>query len=155
MTLNLRALMREVIIDLDTVDPTEVADETLRRLRKADYAEALRQTLRQLSRLVVQGLRADGEEEAEEPKSATRSGKGRSSHKFHRTHTALAGLRAAYSTATGWKKIQDMTHDDLLYAAEQRDDIATANTKEAEKLRGLALHVTDTVAHYLKELEQS
>lgn len=125
--LNLRAIVREVLNDTDLTEPTDVAEETFRRLTRGQYAPALRQTLRQFVRLVMTHQMAAIGGTGHVPSS-----------KVEGIREALGGFRAYYSTADGWKHIRSCTRDDLLYAAAERREQAERNIAEAERLEKLA-----------------
>lgn len=130
--LNLRAMVHEVLNETGLADPTEVAEETFRRLTRGQYAPALRQTLRQFARLMMVSQTAVGQ--------STQAGR---SWKRDAIRAELAGFREYLFTPDGWKHLRECTRNDLLFAAGERRQKAEQNIAEAERLEKLAARLTD------------
>jgi hypothetical protein len=131
--LNLRAMIREVLDETNLVDPTDVTEETFRRLTRGQYAPALRQTLRQFARLVM----------TSQTVASAHGDLPNRSWKRDAIRAELGGFRELYFTADGWKHLRDCTRDDLLFAANERREQADRNIAEAERLEELASRLGD------------
>jgi hypothetical protein len=130
---NVRALIREVLDDTDYAEPDQIAKETTARIPAEHINDALHEAMRELARIVMsqhrRQVRARSTTRAEAPAGGGRSRKRDRIRRYHRE------LRTRYRGVSGYKLLADMTRDDLLAAAAERDDQAAANQARADELR--------------------
>jgi hypothetical protein len=137
--INLRAVVHDVLRETDLTEPAEVAEETFHRLTRGQYAEALRQTLRQYARTVMVRRR-----------SAPSAARVESAKLTARREMGAAWLRDRVSTMAGWKMVADCYADDLLYVAAQLRRQADEDVAAAERWEKLAAELDGvTVGEYV------
>jgi hypothetical protein len=131
--INLRALVKQVLIGTDLVGPDAVAEETFDRLTRGQYAPALRQTLHLYARTIIaERRRSPTPARLESTRQAQARGMG-----------ASAWLRGQRFTPSGWKMVRDMDAGDCLYVAGQLRRQADEDIAEAERWEKTAAEVGD------------
>ena len=150
--LNLRSLVREVI-DASTLDsPQAIAAEVARRVPAKDRHAALEQALRAFVRQVISEERGHHRfgYVSPEPTFAGSSKVGAIRDGWQR---ALRVVKVPTSSDPGaWKALGACTFDDLVYAAEQRDEQARRNSAKARQYRALAATVQEHGAATVADL---
>lgn len=131
--MSLRDLAHEVITTSPSDDLDVMVDDLLGRIGDDELRDALRQTLRAFLRQMLQHERA-----ANTPYAPGRKPNGswwvERMRKLHETR-----LRNRYHVGNGeWKQLAHLTYDDLLFAAEERRQIAKRNLLQADALDGWA-----------------
>lgn len=137
---DLRQLVRDVMASSSEADPGVIANMVMERIDPADYFTALAQTLRGFVRQVL------GEHRAEVLPSVSsvrvrpiRRGVASSSLKVSAIREAWQrALDARVHVEGGTKLLRDCTYEDLLFAAEERQRIAAANSARARQFREIA-----------------
>ena len=132
-TFNLRDFVKEILDASDDPDPAKVANEVLDRLPKRHYRDALEQSLSQYVRVIGNDARRAGKPATPEPtQTGARSWKVTAIREQWRKT-----LETRVHVEDGWKFLRDMTADDLTYAAQERDSIASRNLAWARHYRHL------------------
>jgi hypothetical protein len=126
--MNLREVVREVVDEATTIDLDEIATAVMDRIGAEDLESALAQTMRSFIREVMHAQRSP-EPAFKQPFTQSWRVTG------IREAANKRRLRAPYHVGGGkWKRLQDMTYDDLIAAAEERRTIAKRNMKTADLL---------------------
>lgn len=111
---NVRDVCREVVSTSVDVNYDAMAEEVLRRIPKSQYVTALAVALRPFLRQVVSEMRTPGPVAAPGPADSVVSWNVTSIREGWQKR-----LLEVYATAEGNKRLRDMTHDDLVYMAEE------------------------------------
>lgn len=136
----LRDVVRDVLRGTDLVDPQDIADEVLRRIKPADQKAALRQALLAFVRQVNSETRTA----VAIVDPSTQAVLVRRNMKLEARSMRAQALRDRYHVPNvGMKMLADMTGPDLLAAADYRDEQARRNEAKARQLRVLAGVLTD------------
>lgn len=145
----LRTVVLGVLDDetLNLTDFGDIADETFRRIPKAGREAALQQALRTFVRQVVSEQRAQlSISPPTLPLNAGRSAKGAAIRAWSKQ------LRQIISTETGQKMLGDCAYADLVFAAQERRDIASRNRAKAQQYELLASLLTEHNAALVRDL---
>lgn len=130
--LNVHTLVRATLSTCTETDPSNIALAVLEQIEPKDYAEALRQCLRDVVRIEAGRLRVTAIPEP--PKTGSPSQKVAAIKEHWRKV-----LESLEHTAKGeWRHLGDFTRDDLLAAAEYRVRQADQSIAKAEQYRELA-----------------
>jgi hypothetical protein len=154
---NLRALVRDVCATSTIPDPTMLAKEVNRRIRKADRDTALGQCLQIFVQHYVSLNRNSPSQSTGDPHMSTAGGS---------TSRKVTGIRDAWrrmlndriavgSDPGAWKFLRDCTVTDLDYAASIREEHARRNADSAKRLRDLAELLTEHGATTVGALPES
>lgn len=146
---NLRALVRDVLESSTLADPTDVANEVMRRIPKSSQRAALVQALRAFVRQVISEQRmsiriTDGQPTLPVVGSA----------KVAARREWAQALRLRVAGLDGWKSLADCTYADLLHAAKERREQARRNSAKARQYELLASLLTEHSADRVRDLPQ-
>lgn len=165
MSTDLRKLATEALAE--TPDTGKAARLVLDRLDPADYAEALRATLpgyvvkvalSQRPRVdlgeVARVLPEPAPVEVEPVEPVAPRQRARSARRIMvRTAFLAQALASSYALSDGTRKrLGDLTAADLLDVAEQRYDLAAANTVAGDQMTALAKAVSDAGVEHVSDL---
>jgi hypothetical protein len=144
---DLRALVCDVVDNIDSPDPTVIAKEVNRRIDGTDRDAALEQSLRVFVQHCISRTRywtaPGGHDLGGNQEVAAAGGTGTSSWKVPGIRAKWAALRKPIAIGTAldgyqWKYLGKCTTPDLTNAAEIRDAHARRNAARAEQFRQLA-----------------
>lgn len=147
---NLRDLAKQVLAESNASDPGALTDELLDRIPADLRIEALRQCLRSfmLQTITQQRMANPISPSANMPSKAPKSWKVRAIREGWQR-----ALENRMHVAEGqWKKLRDCTHEDLMFAASQRQQMADRNAAIARSLHGLAALLTEHQAATVNDL---
>lgn len=136
----LRVIVREVLAQTEEADPGVIAGMVVGRIAKKDRDAALSQAMRLFVRQVISETRVGNR-----PSNVT---------PIHRTGQSakVAAIRDGWQRrlrdrvhvgASLWKQLGDCTYDDLLAAANERQEHADRNAAWAREYRAMASAVLD------------
>lgn len=130
----LRALIREVADTIADPDPAAVADKVLGQLSASDARDVLAVCLPGYVTAIVR----------QDARTARRQTGGDAIESDGARYAsprvaAINRLQSAFFTGSDWKRFGDCTADDLLVAADDRQQRAAALTVEAVRWRSLAV----------------
>lgn len=126
MTLNLRQRVREMLESTGEADPGVIAQKILADLNDDEIRAALEETLRAYVRMIMRDMRM-----VETP-SANASSKQAGIREL-----AADRLRFHIGNAE-WRMLEEMTYENLIFAAKERRDIAQKNISQAARLENWA-----------------
>lgn len=168
MTYDLNAEIREILDTTSLSDPGEIADRVAESIPSRNLRDVLRVTLRSHVRTVVRYRRADnaahtdqsgsGHTSDETQKIAAAAGptpKAKVARSWKRDSIApawQAHLNDRYFGVSQWKRLADMTYDDLIAEAERRESLASQNAAQGAKFRTWAGLVKDSGVSTFGEL---
>lgn len=149
--LNLRALVRDVIDCSMLSSPADIADEVLRRIPAKDSEAALAQTMRAFVRQVVSEQRMPVRLSHVEAQHDA-DGNPRPIQSVLIPSAKQAAIRDAWKRdarlykvqgVDGWKSLLECTRDDLLHAADARQEQGERNLAKAKQFRELEKTLRD------------
>jgi hypothetical protein len=137
---NLRDLAREVIDQSSSDDLAVMVAALLARIEDVDLRDALQQTLRSFIREVIRQHRTAQPGAVDQPEASEQNEswwvKGMREAHQHRLHDRF------HVGETHWKTLALMTYDDLVFAAEERRQIAKRNLGQADLIDAWAALVS-------------
>lgn len=142
-------LIRTTLHDSDTADPATLINEVLDQVDPGDYAEAIRQLLRNAIVVEISRLRRSQISGYPRPRSSTSN----ISSKRDAIRQYAGVLRERIPGAGGeWKFLADCTVSDLLAAAAQRRDFAVMAVHRAERYEKIAVLLDEYNVTTVKQL---
>lgn len=131
--MSLRQLAREVVETSTSNDLDAMIDELLNRVPEADLRDALRETLRTVIRDAIHARRNTTVPIAGRAAPKNQSGGSWWVEGIRKAHQEK--LRDLFHVGSGnWKRLAEMTYQDLIFAAEERRDNAKRSLAHADKL---------------------
>jgi hypothetical protein len=129
---SLRALVRSVLDTTRTPDLGEISATVMDQIAPEDYGKALAQTMRQFVRQIVSEQRMSLQISTPSLPTAPRSR--RESPHVAEIRAWRSQLRQIVHVGSGSKFLGDCTRDDLIFAAEERRELAARNNAKARQL---------------------
>lgn len=159
---NLRHLVREVIATSMLSSPRDIADEVMRRLERDQFAGALQQALpsfvRQVNseqRMPVRLAHVAAQYDADgNPLPVQQVFIPSAKQAAIRDDWRIRARMFKVPGVDGWKSLLECTRDDLLHAADSREEQGHRNLAKAKQYRALAATLRDHGAPTVGELPE-
>lgn len=155
MAFNLRETIREIAMTRDEWDLSALVNATHVATPRDEIDAAYREALREIVRVELGNAKTSRPGHRAIDTHAANAGAGHN-HAGSRTALARAGFRRQIHAASDtWKSLLSCTADELTYAAEECERMASANAASAERYRRLVKLMIEHGAAIVAELPES